>query len=554
MDDGLRNLIFQVIDETISPKDFERLQDAIEQDDEARDEYLEAVWLFESLCEIAHESQTPNIDSLNLGSSLRETPRQTKVWNPVQHVTLAAVVVIVVSGFTFWLGRSNVPTQQQQVVIAEPPEPRFSGHASLKRAVGLRWPSNAVRHLEGDILPNGLLAFDAGTAEIDFFCGATLIVEGPAELDIESDWSIRVTRGRLRASVPPAARGFVVKAADSEIVDLGTEFALEVDSGNARVEVIDGEVEIRGGAFDGRHLQTGEGKSLKGSPAAFDLAKKLSTFSELSLQRQQADERLFERWKQHSQQLRLDDRLIAYYPIAEQSPGRIIANVALSGSQFSGLVAGPVERSLGRFGVVSSGLEFERTGARMRTRIDGEFRALTFSCWVKIDGLEHRYNALFMGDGFENGEPHWQIRNDGRMMISVMVDETQKTEYFSDLELRRVTTAGLHKNYYSEPFWTPSMSGHWFHLASVYDPENRVVRQYSNGQMICDEEITDEFLAKQLRIGPAEIGNWGQPFRKTPEFAARNLNGTIDELAIFNAALSHEEIRSIYEQGKPLGY
>ena len=100
--------------------------------------------------------------------------------------------------------------------------------------------------------------------EIDFFCGATLIVEGPAELTIESDWSVGVAKGRLRATVPPAARGFVVKAAGSEIIDLGTEFAVEVGDGNAQVEVIDGEVKLRGGEFNNRHLTTGERQLLKG--------------------------------------------------------------------------------------------------------------------------------------------------------------------------------------------------------------------------------------------------------------------------------------------------
>ena len=50
------------------------------------------------------------------------------------------------------------------------------------------------------------------------------------------------------------------------------------------------------------------------------------------------------------------------------------------------------------------------------------------------------------------------------------------------------------------------------------------------------------------------IGNWGQPFRKTPWFAVLNLNGTIDELAIFDAVLSAEGINDLHQQGKPLGY
>lgn len=190
----------------------------------------------------------------------------------------------------------------------------------------------------------------------------------------------------------------------------------------------------------------------------------------------------------------------------------------------------------------------------MRTRIDGEFHAFTFVCWVRIDSLEHRYNALFMGDGYENGEPHWQIRDDGRLMFSVMVDDSQQPRHFSKLEQKVVTGAGLHHVYFTEPFWDITRSGQWFHLVAVYDPQARRVTQYVNGSEISSEPIIDRFYTSTLRIGPSEIGNWGQPFRKTPEFAVRNLNGTIDELAIFNAALTPGEIEALYEEGKPRGY
>ncbi|MDB4614750.1 FecR domain-containing protein, partial [bacterium] len=367
------------------------------------------------------------------------------------------------------------------------------------------------------------------------------------------DWSVLVNKGRLRANVPPAARGFIVRAAGSEIVDLGTEFALEVASENARVEVIDGEVEIRGGEHDGNHLLTGQRRWLKGTdtPESF---KQLSTLAELKLRRQSATSARFATWQAHSQELRKDDRLIAYFPIASNRAERVIRNVAATGAALDGKVVGPVELTSGRFGATSSGLEFGRPGARARTRIDGEYAAFTFACWVRIDRLDRVYNALFMSDGYETGELHWQIRNDGRLMFSVMVDDTQGVETFSELEQRVVQTAGLARVYYSEPIWDISKSGQWFHLAAVYDPESRRVVQYANGKRVGDDKIIDKFHIESLRIGPAEIGNWGQPFRKTPWFSVRNFDGTVDELAIFNAALSAEEIEHLFQHGKPLGY
>lgn len=557
MDEAIQKMIFKAVDQTIKQAEFDRLQDAIEQDEEVRVEYLRAVTLGEFLGEIASEEMV-SANNESARHSPQSTPRIRSV--PVRlglvQLALGAAILIAVGGAAFWLGRQANEAAQVTVggeATAEESESQIAGHATLRRSVDLQWVDASPAYRDGDVLPNGRLQFEEGVAEIDFFCGATLIVEGPADLHIESDWSVDVATGRLRANVPPAARGFVVKAAGSEIVDLGTEFALEVQSENARVEVIDGEVEIRGGQHDGNHLLTGQRQWLKGTdtPHSFD---NLSTLDELILRRDNAASQRFDTWKVYSRDLRRDDRLIAYFPIAGTAAARAVRNEAVTGEDFDGKIVGPVEFTTGRFGARSFGLGFDRLGSRVRTRIDGQFQAFTFACWVKIDRLAHRYNALFMGDGFENGEPHWQIRDDGRLMITVMVDDTQEIEHFSELEDRVVTDAGLHKNYFSDPFWNLSKSGQWFHLVAVYDPAQQRVRQYVNGRVVCDELIEDRLLAKTLRIGPAEIGNWGQPFRKTPQFAVRNLNGTMDELAIFNAALSADEVEKMYEQGKPLGY
>ena len=52
------------------------------------------------------------------------------------------------------------------------------------------------------------------------------------------------------------------------------------------------------------------------------------------------------------------------------------------------------------------------------------------------------------------------------------------------------------------------------------------------------------------RIGAADLGNWTKPIFKS-RAAMRTLNGRIDEFAIYASALSEEEIRTIYNEGKP---
>ena len=559
MDEATRNLIFKAIDQTITPAEFDQLQDAIEQDDEVRAEYVRAVTLCESLSEIA--VGTSEVNPSETDEPVRPVTQSKSMRRSVAgrlsraQLAKAATILIAVGGVAFWFGQqqdrtTNLANSGEQT---ERKESQIAGHATLRRSVDLKWSNSGSEYRDGEVLPNGRFQFQKGVAEIDFFCGATLIVEGPADLNIESDWLVEVASGRLRANVPPAARGFIVKAAGSEIVDLGTEFALEVETENARVEVIDGEVEIRGGQHDGNHLLTGQRQWLKGTemPESVD---GLSTLDELNLRRDNAASDRLDAWHAHSQELRQDDRLIAYFPIAVTSSERVVRNEAGTGESLDGKLVGPVEHATGRFGPKSSGLKFGRPGSRVRTRIDGEFKAFTFACWVRIDSLEHVYNALFMSDGYETGELHWQIRDDGRLMFSVMVDDTQSVQTFSELEQREVETTGLARVYYSEPIWDISKSGRWFHVAAVYDPATRRVVHYANGKQVGSQEIIDKFHIDTLRIGAAEIGNWGQPFRKTPWFSVRNLNGTIDELAIFDSALTSEEISTLFQNGKPLGY
>lgn len=52
------------------------------------------------------------------------------------------------------------------------------------------------------------------------------------------------------------------------------------------------------------------------------------------------------------------------------------------------------------------------------------------------------------------------------------------------------------------------------------------------------------FSPAPLRIGPAEVGNAGGPRR-------RHLRGRLDELAILARALPSDEIRALYEAGRP---
>ena len=240
-----------------------------------------------------------------------------------------------------------------------------------------------------------------------------------------------------------------------------------------------------------------------------------------------------------------DARLLLYYTFDRTNVGEPIANLALPRDRNRDgaiILAEPVD---GRWPGIKQALEFRRPGSRVRVNVPGEFGAFTFSCWARIDSLDRWYNALFMADRYETGEPHWQIRDDGKMMLSVMVDDARP-----DPKNPGGPPVRFQHLYFSPPMWNAAMSGQWLHLASVFDPAGGHVSHYVNGRRISREEIQPQYHIDTLRIGNAEVGNWGLPFREEPTFAIRNLNGRMDELAIFKTALTDEEIAKLFESSR----
>ena len=456
----------------------------------------------------------------------------------------AALLVCVLSGRLVWLewGGGGSGQADETMVLARDPtkEATSQGVALVTRLVDVEWGTQSPFGV-GDALPPGRLAIASGFAQIEFFCGATVVLEGPAELGLESATQARVHRGRLRAQVPPAARGFSLEVDDMTVVDLGTEFALSVSGEGANVQVFDGEIELQHPSREKQVLVAGEAllRKADGSYAQAEVTpEQFLDIDSLESRAQQKRAARFEQWQAWSQEFRRDRRLITYYAFDQQGgwKRRLRSSVEPANGELDGAIVGAL-RTTGRW-PAKRGLEFKRPGDRVRVQIPGEYRSLSFACWVKIDSLDRWYNSLFLTDGYNQGEPHWQILDTGQLFFSVRV----RSDGGSGPEHRKVL---------SPPFWTPSLSGKWLHLATTYSVDEKLVTHYLNGQVLHEEEIPDFQLVRTTRFGRATIGNWSSPQRPDAHFAIRNLNGSMDEFALFSAALTHDEIKEIYEHGKP---
>ena len=458
-------------------------------------------------------------------------------------VVAASILFCVVLG-RWLLVESRLQSAEQvkpapSEVLSGKQEATSVGIALVTRLVDVTWHESEKQFTVGDALSVGVVGLESGVAQIEFFCGATVILEGPARLVLESSTVARLQSGRLRAQVPPAARGFQIHADDLRVVDLGTEFGVAVNEGEADVQVFDGEVELY--QPNGEQRLVTAGNAITHAASGVVEPAELTPDQFLGLEalddrvRNQKEDR-YQRWLNHSMKLRNDPRIITYYSMEQDRywKRKLASSVVPENRDLDGAIVG-AKRVVGRW-PQKSGIEFKRPGDRVRVNIPGQFGSLTFACWVKIDSLDRWYNSLFLTDSYQRGEPHWQILDTGQLFFSV--------------RLGGGPGKGHHK-VLSPPFWDASLSGRWLHLATTYNVETKITAHFLNGEKLCEERIPDELFVKQTCVGKATIGNWSSPTRPEADFAIRNLNGSMDEFVLFRDALKPDEIRDLFVQGRP---
>ncbi len=84
----------------------------------------------------------------------------------------------------------------------------------------------------------------------------------------------------------------------------------------------------------------------------------------------------------------------------------------------------------------------------------------------------------------------------------------------------------------------------------AYDADQVCVTHYVNGELTKREPLK-QAADGLLKIGKATIGNWSVPTARHRRSSVRNFNGCIDELIVFGEALDDQEVRRIYEVGRP---
>jgi hypothetical protein len=159
----------------------------------------------------------------------------------------------------------------------------------------------------------------------------------------------------------------------------------------------------------------------------------------------------------------------------------------------------------------------------------GTFSYLTIAAWFKLNSLPSSYATIyFNGDGSGGNDIHLAITSDGAI--------------FSRADAPSECDISIWKS--SSGLVSP---GNWYHVVVVFDTVNDVKKVYLNGTLVQNVTYTCSIPTANYKdeIGRAYdnsfLNNW-------------YFNGVIDEVRIYNRALSDVEIQALYQAKARLDY
>ena len=149
----------------------------------------------------------------------------------------------------------------------------------------------------------------------------------------------------------------------------------------------------------------------------------------------------------------------------------------------------------------------------------------TVTAWVKYDELNpgEWFNGIMISDGWDEGDIHFQIGQDGWFGAAI-----NGGVEFGDL----VKTI--------EP-------GVWQHVTAVFDSLNGNTVMYHNGRVSAGPSLGD---IVQVTLGQMHLGAWFNAAETDPGME-RFLDGALDDVRVYNYALSELEAQSLYIDGAP---
>jgi hypothetical protein len=437
---------------------------------------------------------------------------RVKRWH---HGRFTAAAAVLIAALGLWIGSNS----KKQAV------------GSVVRVETVEWENDAG-HAAGQPLYAGTrLHFHAGLVELDLAGRGRMIVEGPADLEIRGALEATLRDGRVMMRVEESGHGYRLETPGGAVVDLGTEFGVSVRDGGVETHVLDGKVEA---------FPTGGEKMLLGKDDAV-------RFAGSGVERIEADAGSF---YTRLPPPREESLRAIHWPLDDGTDGEP-ERAVVRGFGPGEWDMRPAMLGVGRLpegipGVFGNARHFDGEGAFMESAFPGiggdDPRTVCF--WVKVPEdfrVSEGFGIVSWGS-FTSLDPGsvWQIS----------VNPLAK-----DGPVGRIRV-GVHGGQIVGQ--TDLRNGRWHHVAVVLYPATRAdigkhVMVYLDGEL---EPLSRRSLVElNTRTDEANHGVWiARNVAYDPD--APNLEhggyfrGGVDELFIFDAALSQDEICRLMRENR----
>jgi hypothetical protein len=370
----------------------------------------------------------------------------------------------------------------------------------------------AGRPCDGTELAVGDYRLDRGLLHLRFGGGVMVYLEAPARFDARSGKRLVLRSGRLSASVPPDGIGFTVETPEAEVIDFGTEFSVDVESGASEVHVFEGLVRVR-------PRSRKDGKAGRAVDLQTSQALKIDNANKRPVQIELATDRFIRSFDEPKRTYpRVVKQLspVAYYRMPIRDRGLVAQP-----PQYSGVVlTGDGIRPPHACGVLAGGslrVKADSTGRGGRVDSPPPLGTGDFTLAVFVY-LESQAPGGTVATNIHGAAGNFGLALDDKGRL-------QATIRRGDGALRAVTGDAL------LPLTT------WRHLVMTADGSQ--LKIYEDGQLVaktpCTKMAASESEAVWFGTDAGGLGLW---------------NGRIDELALFDRALSEKDIGDLYQAAR----
>ncbi|MCM8526620.1 MAG: hypothetical protein NE327_08900 [Lentisphaeraceae bacterium] len=498
----------KIFEEGLSGKEQEEFQSLLKNSAEAKNIYLDFCQMHAML----------NEESGYLAGNVPEVTSRPKV-KKFSYAPLFAIAAMLAITFIAYFTKINSTTEIGKNIY------RGEAVASVGKSVGVEF-TYTVNGNEpfkvGDKMPAGLYELNKGVIQLDYDHGTKLVIESPAVFELMDEKNIGLRDGKLSASVTDAGKNFTVQSLGVSIVDLGTEFSVYAQKGEyLEAHVFKGLVDVQMHyETEDQNYEVAEGQAVRvlmgaAGPvvAGIDLRKDFFL-------------RQMSQPKDNYSETLLAKNPVIYYPMDISNDGITLND--WSNSKINGSAADVKDvSSLWAAGKVGSAIRLSGSNHKAYVYVEDYPKTtsnkLTVVGWVFAETRPMWATIVKNWGAQKYGQFHFGLNSKGFLDVEVQDEEGER----------------IHITEQSNRF--PLMQ--WQHVAFVHD--GTTVKLYRNGVIVALHDV--QGIRHPVDLKKMSIGTKLDDNEKSPSMASPgHWDGRMDEIAVFNKALSDVDIEELY--------